>query len=315
MSERECKAGALTAKAGEKVSGYLEAAETEAKVPVTLICGAKEGKTVVICSGTHGAEFLGVETAIRLAEELTPEMVNGNLIFTHPSNVPQFMEKTAYVGPDDGKNLNRVFPGKAKGTVSERIAYLISSQLLSQADFFMDLHSGDIHETLTPYVIYSSLGTPESNRISREAAALMGAGFHVPSAGATSAMGYCAMQGIPGILPEIGEGARWTEEEAAFYKKGVVNVLKYLGVLEGETQDLGASKWVPSNEVLFASADGLWYPNVRPGQAVAKGECVGVLRDFFGKELENYVSPKDGNVLFMASSLSLLHNDPVIGIG
>lgn len=315
MRENVLKVGAFTVKAGEKVSGFLEVPETDARVPVTLICGAKEGKTVVICSGTHGAEFLGVETAIRLAERIRPDEVSGNLIFTHPSNVPQFMAKTAYVGPDDGKNLNRVFPGKAKGTVSERIAYLISSRLLSQADFFMDLHSGDVHETLTPYVIHSVLGTAESNKLSEEAAALMGAGYHVYSNGATGALGYCAKMGIPGILPEIGEGARWTEEEVSFYSRGVLNVLKFLHVLEGQVEDLGESKLVQSNDVLIATKDGLWYPNVKPGDAVTEGECVGVLKDFFGTERESYLSPKNGTVLFMASSLSLKANDPVIGIG
>lgn len=315
MSKEALKAGNLIAQPGSRTTGFLTCPEVEEKVPVTLICGKEEGMTVIICSGTHGAEFLGVETALQLSRELDPEEIKGNIIFTHPSNQPQFWGKTAYVGPDDGKNLNRVFPGRAKGTVSERIAYLISSQLLSQADFLIDMHSGDIHETLTPYVLHSKLGTEESNKLSEQAAAVMGAGFHAYSEGKTGAIGYCALQGIPGILPEIGEGARWTQPEVDFYAKGIRNVLKFLGVLPGEVEDMGESRLVESNDVLFTTQDGLNYPNVKPGDKVKKGETVSVLKDFWGNVLEEYTAPKDGNVLFMASALSLLKNDPVIGIG
>ncbi len=311
---KELTVGSLKALPGEKVQGYLEEAGIDAKIPVTLICGIHPGMTAALCSGTHGGEFLGVETAIELAASIKPEEVHGSLIFTHPSNVPQFMYKTAYVGPDDGKNLNRVFPGRACGTVSERIAYLISSQILDQSDFYIDMHSGDIHEDMIPYVIYSGLASEETNRISAKAASLMGAEYYARSVMTTTGLGYCASRGIPGILPEIGGCARWSPEEVRFYERGVRNVLKYLKILDGPVEDLGESRFISFDEV-YTTSDGLWYPAVKKSEEVSRGQKLGELRDFFGNVIESYYAEKDGHILFVCSALSLFKGDLVMGIG
>ena len=308
MGKESWKVGTLEVKPGERVTGYLPVPGLSLKLPVTLLCGAGEGKQVLITGGTHGAEFLGVEVAMRLARELDPAKMNGNVAIVHPANV-------AYVGPYDGKNLNRVYPGKACGTVSERIAYVISNELLRHSDFYIDLHSGDIHETLTPYVIHSQLGNEECNRISAEASALWGAKYHVYSTGATGALGWAATQNIPGCLPEIGEGARWTEEEVAFFSTGAKNVLSYLQVISDPIVSLGESRQLLPMDVIMCDVQGCWYPAFRPGEAVKKGECVGSIRDFFGNVLKEYYAPKDGVVLFECSSLSIEVDHPVIGIG
>ena len=285
------------------------------QIPVTLLCGTEEGKTVLLTSGTHGAEFLGVETAIRLCSELDPKALNGNVAIVHPVNLPQFYAKTAYVGHYDGKNLNRVYPGLATGTVSERIAYTITSNLLQYADFYIDMHSGDIHETLTPYIIHSSLGNEDCNRLSAEAAGLFGARYKVFSSGNSSALGWAAMHNIPGVLPEIGEGARWTEDEVTYYKTGVRNVLSLLGVISDPIVDMGPCEQLSSMDVIMCEQRGLWYPAFRGGDKVAKGESVGQLRDYFGNVLVDYAAPLDGTVLFECSSMSINPGDPVIGIG
>ena len=90
--------GELCAAAGEKKQGYLEVAGTPVKMPVTLINGVKEGKTVLITGGTHGGEYPGVETAIRLACLLQPEEISGQMIIVHPCNVPAFLAKLQYIG-------------------------------------------------------------------------------------------------------------------------------------------------------------------------------------------------------------------------
>src|SRR5665647_1394106 len=225
------KVANLSVEQGKKVQGFLNVYNSEIEMPITLINGAKPGKTVVITGGTHGGEYPGIETAIRLASQLNPEEISGKIAIVHPVNVRAFLAKMQYVGPDDGKNLNRLFPGKATGTFSERIAYTITTELFSQADFYMDLHGGDLHEALVPFVIYSLAGKPEVRKISEAAAAMMGVKYLVGSMSVTGSFGSAAVLGIPGFLAEIGQCGLWSEEEVLSYLKGVKNVLKYLEVL------------------------------------------------------------------------------------
>ena len=182
------KIGELCAVPGEKTQGYLEVKGTPVKMPITLINGTGEGKTVLITGGTHGGEYPGVETAIRLASSLKPEEISGQLIIVHPCNVPAFQAKLQYIGPYDGKNLNREYPGLATGTVTQRIAFTVSSMLFPLADFYMDLHGGDIHEALTPFVLYSKLGGEEQTALALEASKALGVKY---VCGSVSSNGEC----------------------------------------------------------------------------------------------------------------------------
>ena len=314
MSE-ELKVGTLSAKAGEKVQGYLEVPGTPVKMPITLICGTKPGKTVVITGGTHGGEYPGVETSIRVAASLTPDQVAGRVAIVHPVNTPAFFAKMQYVGPYDGKNLNREYPGKATGTVTQRIAYTISSQLFAQADFYMDLHGGDIHESLTPFVIYSELGSEEQNNIAKEAASMLGVKYVVGSVSDNGTFGCAATMGVPGFLAEIGQCGLWSEEEVQTYVKGVYNVLKHLGVLEGDAENLCDVVYLHRMAGLDAEQTGCWYPCVKIGDKVTKGQKVGEIRDCFANVLGEYFAPQDGVMLYVISSLTINAGDPIIALG
>lgn len=314
MSE-EFKVGSLSAKAGEKVQGYLEVAGTPVKMPITLINGKKPGKTVVITGGTHGGEYPGVETSIRVAAALTPDEVCGRVAVVHPVNTPAFFAKLQYVGPYDGKNLNREYPGKATGTVTQRIAYTISSELFTQADFYMDLHGGDIHESLTPFVLYSELGSPEQTKVAKEGASMLGVPYVVGSVSDNGTFGSAAKMGVPGFLAEIGQCGLWSEAEVETYVKGVYNVLKYLDVLEAPAEKLCEVTYLHRMAGLDAEQTGCWYPCVKIGDKVKKGQKLGEIRDCFAKVLGEYFAPQDGVMLYVISSLAINAGDPIIALG
>jgi predicted deacylase len=307
--------GNLTAAPGEKTQGFLEIINTNIKVPCTLINGKNDGKTVVITGGTHGGEYPGIEAAIQLAGQLCAKDVSGQIVIVHPLNVPAFTAKLQYLGPYDGKNLNREFPGLATGTITQKIAYTVTSQLHAIADFYMDLHGGDIHESLEPFVIYSKLGDDSVTQMSKDAAALMGITYVCGSVSDNGTFGSAAMQGVPGFLGEIGQCGLWSEDEVKSYKAGVINVLKYLEVLEGPVENLGEVKFIDKMNGLNATVDGCWYSAVIAGQAVKAGEKVGEIRDYFGKTLEVYTSPIEGVILYTASSLAINTDDPIIAVG
>jgi len=309
------KVGNIEAKKGEKNQGFLNIINSEIKVPCTVINGNEEGKTVSITGGTHGGEYPGIEAAIRLAKELTPEMIQGKLIILHPCNLPAFHAKLQYIGPYDGKNLNREYPGMATGTITQKIAYTVSTELLDKSDFYMDLHGGDIHEALEPFVIYSEAGNNEVNKTSKEAASIMGIKYVCGSDSTNGSLGSAALKGVPGFLAEIGQCGLWTEEEVEKYISGVKNVLRYLCVLKGGVVDYGEVKYIHKMKRIVAGKTGLWYSKVVPNQEVKKGEKVGEIKDYFGKTLEEYFALDDGVILYVASSLAINEGDPIYRIG
>ena len=309
------KIGELKAEKGQKIQGYLPVPGTGVEIPVTLICGAKEGKTAVITGGTHGGEYPGIETAIRLASDIKPQDVCGGVVIVHPVNVPAFYAKLQYFGPHDGKNLNREFPGLATGTVTQRIAYLISSQMFTQADLYLDLHGGDLHEDLVPFVIYSKLGSAEVNAQSLALAKATGIKYICGSVSADGTFGCAATMGVPGLLGEIGGCGLWNEDEVRDYTAGVRSVLASVGILAGKVIEHPEVTVLEKMVGCTAGADGCWYPAIRKDEMAKEGQKIGELRDFFGKVLEEVFAPSDGVCLYVVSSLAVRQGDPLLAIG
>ena len=104
--------GTICAEAGEKKTGWLEIEGGGQKLPLTLICGAKEGPTMMISAGVHGAEYIGVQALSELSRELDSKDTAGNVICLHVANPSAFRDYVRFFVPEDGKNLNRVFPVK-----------------------------------------------------------------------------------------------------------------------------------------------------------------------------------------------------------
>ena len=144
--------GGLTAKRGEKVNGFISVEGTRIQLPVTLICGTQEGETVLISGGVHNAEYVGIQSAIQLSHDLEPDKISGQVIIIHLMNPSGFEHRTMSLVYEDGKNLNRVFPGSMLGTTAERIAYTVEREFFPFADYYIDLHCGDGFEGLVSYV-------------------------------------------------------------------------------------------------------------------------------------------------------------------
>ena len=103
-------------------------------------------------AGVHGYEFAPILAADRLAREISPSELAGTFIIVRVAHVPAYEDRVPYVNPINRKNLNRSFPGSAKGTQTERIAHLLSSVVIPAADFVFDVHSGDGAEWLEAFL-------------------------------------------------------------------------------------------------------------------------------------------------------------------
>lgn len=112
---------------------------------MTVINGSKAGKSVLITSAIHGCEYLSIEAVFRLAENTEPQDVAGQIIIINPVNVDGFLERRPYIIPQDGKNLNRLFPGNHEGTLGDKIAYLLTEEFQKLGEI-RDLFGNVLHE-------------------------------------------------------------------------------------------------------------------------------------------------------------------------
>ena len=158
---REFCLGNFTVEPGKKKSGFLRIGGGEFQLPATILHGEQPGKTVLITAGIHAEEYVGIQSALELSEMLKVQKIAGTVVIVKVVNRKAFELRSGSDSHEDGKNLNRVFPGNREGTWSERLAYAIEKELLSIADYYIDLHSGDSYEQLTPYVYYAGAAAKE----------------------------------------------------------------------------------------------------------------------------------------------------------
>ena len=122
------------------------AGDAGTSIPITIIRGARPGPALALIAGNHGYEYPPILALQRLRAQMDPAELSGRILMVHAANMPSFLGRTVYFSPVDGKNLNRVYPGRTDGTVSERIAYAITREVIEQADYVLDLHCGDGNE-------------------------------------------------------------------------------------------------------------------------------------------------------------------------
>ena len=218
--------------------------------------------------------------------------------------------------PEDGKNLNRVFPGKADGTLSERIAHVITEKLQMEADYYIDLHGGDSSEHVMPFVYYNGAAGEEIEKISKWMAEATNLSVRARSLATTGAYSSACQRGLPSVLIERGGGGRYTKEEVMEYCRDVRNILVRTGILEGEEEVHTVSqREITTSTYLDAPKSCLWYPNFQPGESFQKDDCLGILTDVWGESRQEILAEYDGIVLYETTILCVGEGDPLIAYG
>ena len=314
---REFCLGNFTVEPGKKKSGFLMIGGGEFQLPATILHGEQPGKTVLITAGIHAEEYVGIQSALELSEMLKVQKIAGTVVIVKVVNRKAFEVRSGSESHEDGKNLNRVFPGSKEGTWSERLAYAIEKELLSIADYYIDLHSGDSYEQLTPYVYYAGAAAKEVVEQSREMAQQADVPYMV---GSNVAMGgcynYAASLGIPSILLERGQMGGWTKEESHSTRRDVRNILCHLGIYQGE-KDYRNYYPLEVKDLCYQAANeqGLWYPCKKPGDMIQQGDILGVIKDYEGKILEVCKAEYGGVILYQTGSLQVQESGSVIAYG
>src|SRR5713226_4614033 len=169
--------GTASAAPGQKATGYLAVpagVDAATNIPVVVVNGAKPGKVLALVSGAHGTEYASIIAIEKLISDLDPAQVTGTVILVPMVNVPSFEQKVPHVNPVDGKSMNRFYPGKADGTQTERASYAITRQVVEKSDYLIDLHGGDLDESLRPYCYWPRSGNEKQDATSRGMALAFG---------------------------------------------------------------------------------------------------------------------------------------------
>ena len=316
-AEQFFQLGNVTVRRGEKYQGDISFANGDIVLPGAIICGKLPGKTMLITGGVHSGEYVGIQACVELGAELLPEKTVGTIVILKVLNRPAFENRAGSLGLSDGKNLNRVFPGNPNGTEMECLAWAITKEVYPKVDYYIDLHSGDDFEALTPYVYYAGKAAQEVTEVSRKMAEQVDVPYMVRSmVSSGGAYNYAASKGIASILLERGGMGAWTSEEVNSDKRDVRNILSSLGMYQIRRD---VRNYVPMEvtDVRYqaASEDGLWYPAVKPGDMVAESALLGTIRDYNGKLRETCRAEYTGVVLYQTGSLQVTEGGPVVAYG
>lgn len=288
------------------------------EIPYVRIQGRNgAGPHLTMIAGVHGGEYTGMAALLRLIGELDPDRLRGTITAVPILNQPAFWSRTAFVVPLDGKNLNRCFPGDPNGSYTDVLAHEVFTHFIRPSDYLLDLHAGDIFESLEPFCLYEESAVEDR---ARELALAYGNGHVVRQSLASRTVGgstssAAADVGIPAIIAEIGANGLCDEASVAAHLRGMGNVCAHLGMLPGRDAVTTAPPTEYAGWVWIRSpVRGFWQPQVFPGAHVKAGDRLGVLLDPFGSELHWVTAPVAGCPLFLTSSPAVLAEGLLLGL-
>jgi predicted deacylase len=297
---------------GKTVKDHIHVEGTTLNVPHIILSGTRPGPVLLITAGIHNAEFVGIQAAIELSQEIDPADLSGTVVIVPLANRSGFENRTMSMVYEDGKNLNRVFPGDMSGTEADRLAHMLFNSFIRHADAYIDLHSGDGFEELMPYVYY--VGDTPCEAASSAMAECVDTDFLVRSLCRTGgAYNLASVNGIPSILIERGQLSLYPREHIDADKADVLNIMKHLGMTAGTP--VRHEKTRLAETELFSPDSGCWYPESHPGSRFRRGDLLGTVRDYFGNTLHRITAPEDGIIIHQCASLNIIKDGPMLSYG
>ncbi|MBA2452951.1 MAG: succinylglutamate desuccinylase/aspartoacylase family protein [Chloroflexia bacterium] len=284
--------------------------------PYFAIHGAQPGPAAVVIAGVHGGEYPGILAAQRVARNIEPAELKGSLLILPILNPPSFWERSAFVSPADGQNLNRVFPGNVSGTYSERLAYYTLRDIIQPTDILIDLHSGDVFEALASHVGGYVLGDSARDDLTKDVITAFGLPYvWLDELGErrTSLTAASTGLGKHTIFVEVGGNALFTEQEVEQVTQGIMNALVVYGLLEVDLP-ISRSKTIYRAGSVTSPCDGLWLPTIVLEQHVEIGELLGRMTDALGEEISQIRAEVAGMVLYHMTSLAVRQGDPLVAL-
>jgi len=298
--------GDIVVKPGQRANISLPVADlytsTSLSMPVQVVCGRRAGPVMFVSAAIHGDELNGVEIIRRLLRLKVLGTIQGTLIAVPIVNVHGFLNQSRYL--PDRRDLNRSFPGSARGSIAARLANTFFTQIVSKADYGIDLHTGAINRSNLPQI----RGNLDDARTLELANA-----FGVPvtinaNIRDSSLRASVAELGVPVLIYEAGEALRFDEVCIRAGLRGVLNVMRLIGMLPAKrpVRKRVAPLLARSTSWVRAPASGIFNTNVQLGSSVSKGQRMASISDPLGDTSEVMIAPFDG-IVIGRSNLPLAH--------
>lgn len=323
-SAADLHVGTANAHPGQRATGFIEVpagADPATSIPVIVINGSKPGPKLALVAGAHGTEYASIIALEKFAQILNPSEISGAVIIVPLINLASFNQKVPHLNPVDGKNMNRMYPGKPDGSQTERALYAIGKQVVDQCDDLIDLHGGDLDENLRRYSYWPQTGNPKLDSASKAMVLAFGLdhiiiqkiqGAAVP--GATSISRFSIDLGKPTIIAEAGHAGTTIADDIDALIQGAQNVMRHLKMLPGDPHPVEHAVWLGQITTVHSDFNGIFYPLAMPEAYVQQGMRVGYITDYFGNKLTDVAAPLSGVVQYICSVPSMKKGDTIVNI-
>jgi len=287
------------------------------ELPCFVARGARDGPALSLVAGIHGCEYSSIAAVTRFVRSLNTAELRGTITAVPIVSITSYRARTPFVVPEDGKNLNRCFPGTYAGTFTDALARAVFEKLIEPADVLIDLHGGDQVEALAPFTLYDTSPVEDE---ARRLAVAFGLPYIVRSAPSEAPIGgttsnAAAAAGVPAVIAEVGGRGLLEESAVRMHVAGVERTLQQLGMLPGRPKEIRGQQHVGRFVWLRSSVEGWWEPSVEAGETTRAGEPLGIVRDLHGDLVEEVVAPEDGVVLFLTTSPAVGEDGLLLGLG
>src|SRR5437867_3216140 len=317
--------GTATATRGQKATGTIEvpaASDAALSIPVAIFHGAKPGPVLALVAGAHGTEYTSIIALEKLIGMLNPAEISGTVIIVPLINIQSFEQKVPHLNPVDRKSMNRFYPGKMDGTQTERASFLITKQVVEQCDHLIDLHGGDLDESLRPYSYWTKTGNEKQDRISREMVLAFGLDHIIISTDRPKdpqASRYlentATTRGKPSITAEAGYAGTVETDDLNALVNGCLGVMRYLKMLPGAPAVIEHPVWIEKVVTVTREQTGIFYPLVKRGTYVEKGMKIGYVTDYLGRTIFEARAPVGGVVLYVCGVPSMTKGATIANVG
>ena len=264
-----------------------------ASLALQVLHGARPGPCVFVSAAIHGDEINGIAIVQRLAAELDPQTMNGTLILAPAVNIYGLVNHARYL--PDRRDLNRSFPGSARGSLAAQLAHTFLEHVIDKATLGIDLHTAAVHRYNLPQVRIAA-----DNPYLVELAMAFGAPVIIESPLRDGSMRELAHQrGTPMLLFEAGEALRFDRLSIGIGAEGIQRVLAHLGMIDHDDglTSVGIPARANKSSWVRAPRGGVTHRIRKSGDTVHRGDLLATVTGLFGQEPMEMTSPIDGIVI------------------